>query len=175
MFLPPKVLLFHFYEWFEFIFLFCSIYLSLTDKSLFKTFIVNPAEKDPFEANHFKFLSCWINPLLKKKIIKPNCCNFNQEQWACQELQSEWFHKTSVVPILCPLAARLALFNKEPWLEFWLKKNFKFGLGLTAITDHYQNMQSIKCQLFQKFQRPNNWCKSCMHQSTLKNWLENTF
>jgi len=33
-------------------------------------FIVNPAEKDPFKANHFKFLGRWINPLLQEKDIK---------------------------------------------------------------------------------------------------------
>ena len=33
-------------------------------------FIVNPTEKYPFKANHFKFLSRWINPLLKEKEIK---------------------------------------------------------------------------------------------------------
>ena len=33
-------------------------------------FIVNPTEKDPFKANHFKFLGRWINPLLKEKEIK---------------------------------------------------------------------------------------------------------
>ena len=33
-------------------------------------FIVNPDEKDPFKANHFKFLGRWINPFLKEKEIK---------------------------------------------------------------------------------------------------------
>ena len=35
-------------------------------------FIVNPTEKDPFKANHFKFLGRWLNPLLKEKDIKGN-------------------------------------------------------------------------------------------------------
>ena len=33
-------------------------------------FIINPSEKDPFKANHFKFLGRWINPLLKERDIK---------------------------------------------------------------------------------------------------------
>jgi len=33
-------------------------------------FIVNPAEKDSFKANHFKFLGRWINPLLQEKELK---------------------------------------------------------------------------------------------------------
>ena len=30
----------------------------------------NPLEGDPFKANHFKFLGCWLNPLINEKQIK---------------------------------------------------------------------------------------------------------
>ena len=33
-------------------------------------FIVDPVEKKPFKAKHFKFLGRWLNPLLNETVIK---------------------------------------------------------------------------------------------------------
>ena len=33
-------------------------------------FIIDPSEKDPFKAVHFKFLGRWLNSLLSEKNIK---------------------------------------------------------------------------------------------------------
>lgn len=144
-------------------------------------FIVNPEEKDPFKANHFKFLGRWLNPLLKEKEIKEKiAASLSHDMELVNNSKVNgfmklWLYQFYVLshlswPFLINdldlsfsqnLQRKINLTLKS-WagisksvdngLLFRSKKNF--GLGLTAIADHYQKMQLIKCQLLQNSKDP---------------------
>ena len=135
-------------------------------------FIVNPADKDPFKANHFKFLGRWINPLLKEKdikdkivaslshdieIVKKSKVNGFMKLWLYQFYVLSHLSWPFLINDLDLSFAQDLQRNINRTLKRWAgigksvdnglmfrsKKNF--GLGLTSISDHYQRMQLIKC------------------------------
>ena len=139
-------------------------------------FIVNPADKDPFKGNHFKFLGRWINPLLKEKdikdkivaslshdieIVKKSKVNGFMKLWLYQFYVLSHLSWPFLINDLDLSFAQDLQRNINRTLKRWAgvgksvdnglmfrsKKNF--GLGLTSISDHYQRMQLIKCQLLQ--------------------------
>ena len=137
-------------------------------------FIVNPSVKDPFKANHFKFLGRWLNPLiyendLKKKIntlltediniIENSKVNGFMKLWLYQfyclaHLSWPFMINDLTRSFALELQAEINLKLKK-WagigrtvdngLLFRSKQNF--GLGLTSLSDHYQRMQLVKCEL----------------------------
>ena len=144
-------------------------------------FIVNPTEKDPFKANHFKFLGRWINPLLKEKeikdkivatlaedieLVKNSKVNGFMKLWLYQFYVLSHLSWPFLINDLDLSFAQDLQRNVNMTLKKWAgisksvdnglmfrsKKNF--GLGLTAIADHYQKMQLIKCQLLQNSKDP---------------------
>ena len=139
-------------------------------------FIVNPADKDPFKGNHFKFLGRWINPLLKEKdikdkivaslshdieIVKKSKVNGFMKLWLYQFYVLSHLSWPFLINDLDLSFAQDLQRNINRTLKRWAgvgksvdnglmfrsKKNF--GLGLTSISHHYQRMQLIKCQLLQ--------------------------
>ena len=136
-------------------------------------FIVNPTEKDPFKANHFKFLGRWINPLLKEKeikdkivatlaedieLVKNSKVNGFMKLWLYQFYVLSHLSWPFLINDLDLSFAQDLQRNVNMTLKKWAgisksvdnglmfrsKKNF--GLGLTAIAAHNQKMQLIKCQ-----------------------------
>ena len=140
-------------------------------------FIVNQGSvKDPLKANHFKFLGRWLNPLvneddIKKKIntlltedmnlIENSKVNGFMKLWLYQfyclaHLSWPFMINDLTRSFALELQAEINLKLKK-WagigrtvdngLLFHSKQNF--GLGLTSLSDHYQRMQLVKCELLQ--------------------------
>lgn len=144
-------------------------------------FIVNPSEKDPFKANHFKFLGRWINPMVNEKDIKTKITSlFFNDIEIIQKSNVNGFMKLWLYQFyaLSHLSWPFMIndldksFSLElqtmanPYLKRWAgigrsvdngllfrsKKNF--GLGLTAVSTHYQQMQIVKCELLRNSTDP---------------------
>ena len=140
-------------------------------------FIVNPNEKDPFKATHFKFLGRWLNPLLKENDIKNRLRTSliddidKIEQSKINGFMKLWLYQFYVLshlswPFLIydldksfaeDLQRNINMKLKrwagicrtaENGLLFRTRKNF--GLGLTSISDFYQKMQLTKCELLRQ-------------------------
>ena len=137
-------------------------------------FIVNPAEKDPFKANHFKFLGRWINPLLQEKDIKSKIRSLflkdietiqNSKVNGFMKLWLYQFYAISHLswPFMINDLDRSFSLDLQAEVNVQLKRwagigrsvdngllfrsKTKFGLGLTSVSDHYQRMQIIKYEL----------------------------
>ena len=137
-------------------------------------FIVNPAEKDSFKANHFKFLGRWINPLLQEKelkskilssfledieIIKNSKVNGFMKLWLYQFYALSHLSWPFIINDLDRSFSLDLQREVNVQLKCWagigrsvdngllFRSKMKFGLGLTSVSDHYQRMQIIKYEL----------------------------
>ena len=137
-------------------------------------FIVNPAEKDSFKANHFKFLGRWINPLLQEKelkskilssfledieIIKNSKVNGFMKLWLYQFYALSHLSWPFLINDLDKSFSLDLQREVNVYLKCWagigrsvdngllFRSKMKFGLGLTSVSDHYQRMQIIKYEL----------------------------
>ena len=137
-------------------------------------FICNPLESDPFKANHFKFLGRWLNPLINEKQIKQKISeslskdiekihsskvNGFMKLWLYQFYALSHLSWPFIINDLDKSFALELQRNVNVMLKQWAgigrtvengvlfrsKKNF--GLGLTPISDHYQRLQVVKCEL----------------------------
>jgi Reverse transcriptase (RNA-dependent DNA polymerase) len=144
-------------------------------------YIVDSSEKDPFKATHFKFLGRWLNPLLNEKDLKQRISSLlladidTIRQSKLGGFMKLWLYQFYALPRLSwpfminDLDKSYALELQRivnPTLKNWAgvgrtvengvlfrsKKNF--GLGLTAISDHYQHMQLVKCELLRNSNDP---------------------
>ena len=145
-------------------------------------YIVNPQEKDPFKAEHFKFLGRWTHPLLKEKDIQIKlqlCLNEDLqliEDSKVNGLMKLWLYQFYALQhlswpfIINDLNRSFSLElqrNTNQQLKKWahisrsidngllFRQKQNFGLGLTSISDHYEQMQVIKCELLSHSLDPN--------------------
>ena len=143
--------------------------------------LVNPSEPDPFKAHHFKFLGRWLNPILSEKEIKEKINSALLKDMESIRLSKVngfmklWLYQMYVLPRLSwpfminDLDRSFALdlqrainLTLKKWagvyrttengVLFCSKKHF--GLGLTSISDHYQRMQLVKCDLLRTSEDP---------------------
>ena len=144
-------------------------------------FIIDPAEKDPFKTNHFKFLGRWLNPLLSEKDIKQKIsASLANDIDVIQGSKLNgffklWLYQFYVISHLSwpfminDLDTSFAMdlqrsinVKLKSWagigrsvdngLLFRSKRNF--GLGLTPLSQHYQRMQLVKCELLRTSKDP---------------------
>ncbi len=145
-------------------------------------FLLNPQNGDSFKSSHFKFLGRQIHAQLQEKEIMKQLetkflsqvemlekCLINgfMKLWIYQHYilaYLSWpfliydlnlsFAKSLTVKVMPKLKAWSGVGRAvETGLLFRDRKNF--GLGLTSVTDHYQRMQIVKCDLLSNSDDPN--------------------
>ena len=145
-------------------------------------YIVNPQEKDPFKAEHFKFLGRWTHPLVKEKHIKIKLeLSLKEDLQTIDDskvngLMKLWLYQFHALQHLSwpfivndlnrSFALELQRDTNEK-LKKWarisrsidngilFRQKQNFGLGLTAISDQYEQMQVLKCELLSHSKDPN--------------------
>ena len=145
-------------------------------------YIVNPQEKDPFKAEHFKFLGRWTHPLVKEKHVKiklelglkediqtidDSKVNGLMKLWLYQFYALQHLSWPFIVNDLNRSFALELQRVTNPKLKKWarisrsidngilFRQKQNFGLGLTSISDHYERMQVVKCELLSHSKDPN--------------------
>lgn len=144
-------------------------------------FIIDPSEKDPFKAVHFKFLGRWLNSLLSEKNIKDKISALLANDIAIIDssklngFMKLWLYQFYTLShlswpfLINDLDNSFALdlqrsVNQK--LKSWagigrsvdngvlFRPKHKFGLGITPISYHYQRMQMTKCELLRTSKDP---------------------
>ena len=142
-------------------------------------FLLDPTQQDSFKGTHFKFLGRYIHVDLKEKeVCKRIQADLAKDVAKVDETLLTGFMKLWLYQfyILAHLSWHFLIYDlnltfaktlgrsilpklkswsgvgrtADPGLLFRTKANF--GLGLTAVPDHYQRMQIVKCQLLQNSQ-----------------------
>ena len=146
-------------------------------------FIVDAQEKEPFKAKHFKFLGRWLNPSLTETDIKEKIKasllkdmdliassklrNGFMKLWLYQfyalshlswPLMIHDLDRSFALDLQAQIQSTLKKWagigrSADSGLMFRSKKNF--GLGITPISDFYQRMQLVKCELLRNSADPN--------------------
>jgi len=144
-------------------------------------FIVSPTEKDPFKTKHFKFLGRWLNPLLSEKDIKQKISallandieviqgsklNGFMKLWLYQFYTISHLAWPFMINDLDTSFAMDLQRSINLKLKSWagigrsvengllFRSKCNFGLGLTPLSQHYQRMQLIKCELLRTSKDP---------------------
>ena len=139
-------------------------------------FILNANKKDEFKLKHFKFLGRWIPAYLHEKDIKAKIKEsiLNEMEIVDKSLVNGfmklWMYQFYVLyhfswPLLIHDLDKSFISNIQSLLNPYLKKwagiyrtvdngvlfrsRSNFGMGLTCISDHYETMQLIKCELLE--------------------------
>ena len=145
------------------------------------TVLPDPADENAFNRTHFKFLGRWLHYSLKEQEVKAKVRKqFESDVYKVDEqpiggFMKLWIYQFHILahlswPFLVQDFDRNFTNELQVWIQPFLKRwsgvgrtvdsgvlyrsRSNFGLGMTAVSDHFERMQIVKCSILQSSHDP---------------------